>query len=72
MEVIGQIMQRDFHVTKNGNEVMSIHKKWISWGDSYEISIMDDQQVSFYVALVILIDVIFHQSSSNSSSSTHH
>jgi uncharacterized protein YxjI len=72
MEVTGQIMQRDFHVTKNGNEVMSIHKKWISWGDSYEISIMDDQQVSFYVALVILIDVIFHQSSSHSSSSTHH
>lgn len=71
MEVVGQIMQRDFHLNKDGKEVMSIHKKWLSWGDSYEISIMDDTQVAFYVALVILIDVIFHQSSGNSSS-THH
>jgi uncharacterized protein YxjI len=71
MEVVGQIMQRDFHLTKDGQEVMSIHKKWLSWGDSYEISIMDDTQVAFYVALVILIDVIFHQSSSHSSSSHH-
>lgn len=70
MELIGQIMRRDFHVNHNGKEVMSIHKKWVSWGDSYQITINDDANEAFYVALVILIDAIFHQTSSHSSSSS--
>ncbi len=68
MEIIGQVWQYDFHVNKNGSEVMSVHKKWLSWGDSYQISIQDDTQEAFYVALVILIDVIFHQQQKRSSS----
>ena len=72
MEVVGEIFQRDFTVSKNGQEVMSVHKKWLSWGDSYEITIVEDEREAFYVALVILIDVIFHQSSGHSSSSHRH
>ena len=72
MELNGQIWQRDFTLTKDGRDVMSIHKKWLSWGDSYEISINDDAQEAFYVAIVILIDAIFHQNSGNSSSSSSH
>ncbi len=73
MQLIGQVFQLDFSLLSDGKEVMSIHKKWISWGDSYEISITDDAHESFYVALVILIDAMYHQSSSHhSSSSSHH
>jgi uncharacterized protein YxjI len=72
MELIGQVWQRDFNLTKEGREVMSVHKKWLSWGDSYEITITDDEKEAFYVALVILVDVIFHQSSGNSNASHHH
>ena len=71
MELLGQVWQRDFHLNNDGKEVMSVHKKWISWGDSYEISISDDEKVSFYVALAILIDVIFHQESNHSHPSHH-
>lgn len=69
LEVIGQVWQYDFHVNKNGLEVMSVHKKWLSWGDSYQITIQEDTHESFYVALVILIDVIYHQQKQRSSSS---
>ena len=68
MEIIGQVWQYDFHVNKNGQEVMSVHKKWLSWGDSYQISIQEDSQEAFYVALVILIDVMFHQQQKQSHS----
>ncbi len=71
MEILGQVWQYDFHVNKNGQEVMSVHKKWLSWGDSYQISIQEDAQEAYYVALVILIDVIFHQQKNHSSSSRH-
>lgn len=72
MELNGQIWQRDFTLSKDGRDVMSVHKKWLSWGDSYEISISDTEYEAFYVAVVILIDAIFHQSSSHSSSSSSH
>lgn len=68
MDVNGQILQRDFQLFKDGEEMMTIHKKWISWGDTYEITIKDNQKEAFYVALVILIDAIYHQSSQHSHS----
>lgn len=72
MEIVGQVFQRDFQLINNGQLVMSVHKKWISWGDTYEISITDDQNEAFYVAMAILIDAIFHQSSGHQSSSSSH
>lgn len=72
MAMIGQAFQRDFQLTKDGQVVMSIHKKWLSWGDTYEITIHDDEHEAFYVALAILIDVIFHQSSAQHSNTSSH
>lgn len=72
MKFVGQILQRDFQLFNDHKEVMSVHKKWLSWGDSYEIMIHDDTREAFYVALVIMIDAIFHQNSGHSNSSSSH
>jgi uncharacterized protein YxjI len=72
MEIVGQVFQRDFQLFYQGKEVMNIHKQWLTWGDTYQITIMEDAKESFYVALALMIDVIFHESSGNSSSSHHH
>lgn len=71
MEIVGQVFQRDFQVLKSGTEVMSIHKEWLTWGDTYQITIRDDEKEAFYVALALMIDVMFHESSGHSSSSHH-
>ena len=62
--VEGNYFQLNFTVLEGENEVATVQKKWISWGDSYEISIMDDKNYQFLVAMIILIDRIFHEQKS--------
>ncbi len=62
--VEGNYFQLNFTVLEGESEVATVQKKWISWGDSYEISIMDDENYSFLVALIIMIDRIFHEQKS--------
>ncbi|MDD3126986.1 MAG: LURP-one-related family protein, partial [Candidatus Izemoplasmatales bacterium] len=56
----GDFMAHDFSITKDGQMVADFHKKWISWGDSYEITIYPEEQIGFYLALVIMIDNCLH------------
>ncbi|HOP57445.1 MAG TPA: LURP-one-related family protein [Bacillota bacterium] len=54
--ITGDFMAHDFTIEKAGQAVVEIHKKWMSWGDSYEIGVSDEENASFYVALVVMID----------------
>ena len=56
----GDFLGHTFTVTANGQTVVNFQKKWISWGDSYEISIYPEENLEFYVALVIMIDNCLH------------
>lgn len=64
--VEGNYFQLNFTVTNDGKEVATVQKKWISWGDSYEIVIQDESNYKFLVAMIILIDRIFHEQKSGS------
>ncbi|MFA5381075.1 MAG: LURP-one-related family protein [Candidatus Izemoplasmatales bacterium] len=62
----GNFMAHDFSITKDGQTVADFHKKWISWGDSYEIRIYPEDQIGFYIALVIMIDnCLYNHQNSN-------
>ncbi|MDO9628580.1 MAG: LURP-one-related family protein [Acholeplasmataceae bacterium] len=56
----GDYFAHSFQVFNGMEEVASVTKKWLSWGDSYQITIHDDKNDVFYLALVILIDSMFH------------
>jgi uncharacterized protein YxjI len=56
----GDFFSMDYDITKNGNYFGSIHKKWLSWGDSYELDIPDSRDAAFLCALVIAIDNCLH------------
>jgi uncharacterized protein YxjI len=58
--MVGDFLAHDFSVELNGQTVLDFHKKWISWGDSYEVTIYDDSLTEFLLALVILIDDCLH------------
>lgn len=36
----------------------SVHKKWLSWGDSYEIQVNDEAYEKILIAIVVAIDCV--------------
>ena len=56
----GDFLAHDFSVSQDGKAALDFHKKWLSFGDAYEITIYDDDKVEFLLALVILIDDCLH------------
>ena len=55
-EINLNLMAMDYDINKNGQHFGSVHKKWLSSGDSYEIDITDSENARFICALVIAID----------------
>jgi uncharacterized protein YxjI len=61
--VEGDFTGHQFSIILDGSEVASLKKKWISWGDTYEVTVIDESKAEFFLALVILLDSIFHEES---------
>lgn len=61
LDVEGSFWGHSFGVMRNGQEVASISKKVISWGDTYEINIADELNTELYLFIVIIIDQIVHE-----------
>jgi uncharacterized protein YxjI len=70
-EIHGDFMAHEYSIYKDSQLVTTIHKKWFSWGDSYEIDILDEPNASFYLALVITIDNCMHNESSSGGHTSH-
>lgn len=62
LEVEGSLFGHTFSVMKHGDIIASIQKKVMSFGDSYEIDILDDTNKELYLFLVIVIDQVIHES----------
>jgi uncharacterized protein YxjI len=61
LDVDGSLFGYNFSVFRNGSAVVTISKKVISWGDSYEIDILDEREIDLYLFLVIIIDQVLHE-----------
>lgn len=59
-DISGSLWDLDFEITSHGNLVGSVHKKWLSWGDAYELYIPDGTDYAFFASLVIAIDNCIH------------
>lgn len=59
-EIEGDFFAHDFSIVKNGNIIAEINKKWVSWGDTYEINIDEEENYAFILAMVIVIDQVLH------------
>ena len=60
MEIKGNILCFDYHITLNGLEIGHVSRK-ISLRDSFVLNIQDGYEPAFFVALVIAIDNITDQ-----------
>jgi len=66
-EIIGKILAHDFKIEDPNKEViLTVKRKWISWGDTYEI-FFNPQKVSAKIAaaLVLTIDCAIHSNNSS-------
>ena len=69
-EIVGSFMAHDYQITKNGRNIVSISKEWMTWGDSYELSISNPQDEIVALAVVLTIDCVMAAQSSAAASSS--
>ena len=55
----------DYVITSGNEEIVSIHKAWMSWGDTYELDISDDTDEITALAVVLAIDTILDSANNN-------
>lgn len=61
LTVDGSLFAHSFGIFKDGQEEASIQKKIISWGDTYEINVSNEQNTELYLFMVIIIDQVIHE-----------
>ena len=69
LEICGNILCFNYQIKLNGKEIGHVARK-VSLRDSFVLSLDDDQDLPFFVALVIAIDNITDQRSQEASSSS--
>jgi len=69
MEIIGNIFQFNYRIILNGKEIGHIARK-VSLRDSFVLTVDDDVDYTFIVALVIAVDNITDRKDQNASSSS--
>ena len=57
-EVSGHFLEHDYTIAQNGETLATISKKWMSWGDSYQLEITDPANELTALAVVLAIDCI--------------
>jgi len=60
-QVEGDFFSHEYSVTQNGQLVVTISKEWLSWGDTYAITIGDPRDEVAALATVLAIDCVIDQ-----------
>ena len=58
IEVNGNWWDMNFEVLQHGKVVGKVSKQWFTWGDSYEVQIVDEEMETIVIALVVAIDCV--------------
>ncbi|WP_431027009.1 LURP-one-related/scramblase family protein [Lysinibacillus sp. LZ02] len=58
IEVQGNWWDMNFQVLQHGEVIGKVSKEWFTWGDSYQVQIVDEQMETIIIALVIAIDCV--------------
>lgn len=52
----GDLFSHQYDIKDEDGVIVSIRKKWISWGDTYEVSILDTFDEGLAISIVLMID----------------
>lgn len=67
--VEGDFLAHDYAIIEAGIEIARVHKVWMSWGDSYELDILDTDDEASLLAVILVIDAVMDAGQSSYSSS---
>nr|WP_319488002.1 LURP-one-related family protein [uncultured Caproiciproducens sp.] len=62
-EITGSFMEMDFDIQCNGQIFGQIHKQWLTWADTYCLTVEKPEDAAFFTSLVIAIDNCLHNDS---------
>lgn len=65
-EISGSFMAHDYEIVQNGRTIVTIHKAWMTWGDSYELDIVDVREEIVALSVVLAIDCVMAAAASSS------
>lgn len=57
-EINGDFMEHQYQITHQGRQIVSISKEWMTWGDSYELDIVNPADEIVALAVVLTIDCV--------------
>ena len=60
LEITGDFWQHEYQISRQGQILASISKKWFSWTDSYGVEVLTPELTAQLLACVIVIDRIQH------------
>ena len=63
-ELRGKFTAHDYVISKDGQQIATVHHKWLSWGDTYEIAVADGIDEVLVLAVMICIDVVHAENDS--------
>ena len=61
LKVDGKFFAHNFFILDNSQTLASISKRVISWGDTYEIDILSEENKEIFLFVVIIIDQTIHE-----------
>lgn len=64
-DINGDFFQHDYSISENGRDIVSIHKVWMSWGDSFELDIDNEADEVLTLAVVLAIDCVMDAQENN-------
>lgn len=64
-EIEGSVWEHEYEIRKNGRTIVTISKEWFTWGDSYELNILDPADEIVALAVVLTIDCVREAASNN-------
>lgn len=57
-DVDGDIFAHDYVITSGNRSIVSIHKQWMTWGDTFELDIDDNENEIVALSVVLAIDTV--------------
>lgn len=66
-DIDGSFMAHDYKITQNGRSIVTIHKEWMTWGDCYELDIVENADEIVALATVLAIDCVMAAASAGAS-----
>lgn len=70
LRIEGDFWAHEYSLYDGDRNIMNIHKEWFTWGDSYELDILDPDYELISLGIVLAIDTAMAAANTASSAST--